>query len=198
MIPDNSREALAELMKSAELLARTEMQSQGEVSPTLLMNGADGIGLLQPKHLADDNEKDKFLQVGRLACIAHGAVATVLVTESWMLSPKAGEKLDMSVPPSKSPDRQEVITIIGETRQGHAQKVLTIERSDDGKFIGFGGNPDMEAQDVTIKGRFSQFLSHNVPDEEARELAKEVMKRIGLQRELDQQQKRDRGMARGI
>jgi hypothetical protein len=185
-------------MKSAELLARTEMQSQGEVNPTLLMNGADGIGLLQPKTLADDNEKDKFLQVGRLACIAHGAVATVLVTESWMLSPKAGEKLDMSVPPSKSPDRQEVITIIGETRQGHSQKILTIERSAEGKFVGFGQRPDMEAHDVTIKGRFSQFLSHNVPDEEARELAKEVMKRIGLSRQQEMEEKQHRGHGRAM
>jgi hypothetical protein len=114
-----------------------------------------------------------------------------------MVSPKKGEELDLSVPPSKSPDRQEVITIIGETRQGHAQKILTIERSADGKFIGFGQRPEMQAQDATIKGRFSQFLSPNVPDEEARELAKQVMERIGIQREREQAEKRERGLGRG-
>jgi hypothetical protein len=199
MLKDKGSEALEELMKSAELLAQTEMRTQGKVHPTLLMNGADGIGMLQPKQLASEREKDHFLQVGRLTCIAHGAIATVLVTESWMVTPKRGEQLDLSVPPSKSPNRQEVVTIMGETRQGHAQKILPIVRSEQGEFIGFSmGNPDMEAKDVNVKGRFSQFLSITEPDDEARELAKEVLRRIGLSRQKKQEERKDRGMGRGL
>lgn len=153
--------------------------------------------MIRPQRLANEQDKDNFLKIGRVACLAHGAVATVLMTESWMLRPKEGKSPDLSIPPSQSPDRQEIVSIMGETCDGHAQKILPVLRSPEGKFMGFGETEEIKADQVL--GRFSNFLSPVKPDREVIEPAQESFRRaVELQsRELDRRRGRNRGFSMG-
>ncbi len=86
-----------------------------------------------------------------------------------MLAPKNDKPLDLSVAPSQSPDRQEVLVIIGETREGHLHRSLPILRARNGKFAGFGEATEIRPD--SVEGRFAQFLPEMTPTEEDRKLA---------------------------
>jgi len=171
------------------------MRKSGEVSPTLLVQGPEERGTLHPRSLSCEQDKDDFLKVGRLACLAHGAVASVLLTEAWMVQPKDGKRLDLSIPPSRSPDRQEIVSIMGETRQGHTQKVLPILRSETGEFLGFGEAQEIKADNV--QGRFANFLPPAIPDQETRELAKEALMYAVAFRARREDEEKYQGWSRG-
>ena len=67
--------------------------------------------------------------------------------------------LDLSVPPSESLLRQEIVILTGESRTGSRQKILPIIRTGAGGFFGFGEfkNPD----GTSFQGRFAQILPPN-------------------------------------
>src|ERR1019366_6872028 len=98
--------------------------------------------------------------------------------EAWMKTAKPGEKLDMTEPPSESFDRQEVIVLMGEARDGQKQKFLPIIRSGNGKFFGLGETtvPGMDR----MEGRFAGILPSKVATDEHRTLAKAMLKVKGV------------------
>ena len=167
-------ETLDDLLAQAEHYAEFCMRNSGKMAPTLFLIGANGPLMFVPASLADANEKDNFATTARLMCIAHAATATVMTMEAWMKSATPGEKLDMTEPPSEAFDRQEVIVLMGESRDGQKQKFLPIIRSDNGKFFGLGES-NMPGMDK-IEGRFAQILPPKVPDAEMRLLAETMLK----------------------
>lgn len=98
-----------------------------------------------------------------------------MALEAWMKTATPGEKLDMTEPPSEAFDRQEVIVLMGESRDGRKQKFLPIIRSDNGKFFNLGETtvPGMDK----MEGRFAQILSPKIPDAQLREVAKVMLTR---------------------
>jgi hypothetical protein len=154
------------------------MRNSGKMAPTLFLIGAEGPLMFVPASLADVGEKDDFATTARLMCIAHAATAVVMALESWMKTAAPGEKLDMTEPPSEAFDRQEVIVLMGESRDGQKQKYLPIVRSGNGKFFGFGES-HMPSVDK-IEGRFAQILPPKVPNNEMRLLAQTVLQVKGV------------------
>jgi len=171
-------ETLDDLLAQAEHYAEFCMRNSGKMAPTLFLIGADGPLMFVPASLADANEKDDFATTARLMCIAHAATATVMTMEAWMKSATPGEKLDMTEPPSEAFDRQEVIVLMGESRDGQKQKFLPIIRSGNGKFFNLGETtvPSLDK----IEGRFAQILPPKVADDQMRLLAKTMLKVKGV------------------
>ena len=126
MLKDKGSEALEELMNEAQLIATAAMRNLGQMQTTLFIHGKEGKAILVPKNMDSDAAKDRFAEDSRIMCIAQGADAVVYCSEAWMLTPKHDKPLDLSVAPSKSPDRQEVLVFMGETREGHLHKSLPI------------------------------------------------------------------------
>ena len=131
-----------------------------------------------PASLLDASEKDDFATTARLVCIAHAATACVMALEAWMKTAKPGETLDTTEPPYEAFDRQEVIVLMGESRDGQKQKFLPIIRSGNGKFFNLGesNDPGMDR----MEGRFAQILPPNHPDAQTQELAKVMLKVKGV------------------
>ena len=179
------------------MMAHHSIRQTGAVPPTLLIHGIDGNVVLAPQSMDDEKSKDRFVLQARLACLAHGADATVFLSEAWMRMPaKAGQSLDLSIPPSEAPDRVEAIIIMGETRNGHYQKVLPMLRSEQGKFIGFGEMPEVIREADQVKGRFAQFVPPYVPTDEVRKEAKAALAILGMV--PIEEKKRERGHGRAI
>lgn len=193
---DESQDAVKKLMDDAEMMAHYSIRQKGSISPTLLIHGVDGNATLTPVNMGSEGGKDRFVQQARLVCLAHGADATVFMSEAWMRTQKQpDEPLDMSIPPSQAADRIEAVIIMGETRSGHCQKILPILRTEQGKFMGFGETPERVRAADSVKGRFAQFVPPIAPDEETRLLAAKAVLEGGLLHELD---KRERGQGRSM
>ena len=176
--PPRQLESLDDLLAQAAHYAGFCMRNSGKMSPTLFLIGADGPLMFVPASLVDANEKDAFANTARLVCIAHGATVIVMAIEAWMKTATPGEKLDMTEPPSEAFARQEVIVLMGESRDGQKQKFLPIIRSGNGKFFGFGETtvPGMDK----MTGRFAQILPPKVPDAEMRLLAQTMLQVKGV------------------
>src|ERR1035437_9867732 len=108
----------------------------------------------------------------------HAATAIVMALEAWMKTATPGEKMDMTEPPSEAFDRQEVIVLMGESRDDQKQKFLPIIRSGNGKFFNLGETtvPGMD----NMTGRFAQILPPKVADAQMRLLAKNMLKVKGV------------------
>ena len=122
-------ESLDDLLAQAEHYANFSMRNVGRLPATLFLIGPDGPMMFMPDSIADDKEKDNFADMARLTCIAHAATACVMALEAWMKTATPGEKMDMTEPPSEAFDRQEVIVLMGESRDGQKQKFLPIRDS---------------------------------------------------------------------
>lgn len=169
MFKDKGSEALEELMNETEMIATAAMRDIGEIPPALFIHGKEGKAIFRPKSMSNVEEKNRFAEDSRAMCIAQGADAAVFCSEAWMRTPKADEKLDVSIAPSQAPDRQEVLILMGESRTGHIHKTLPILRAADGKFAGFGEATEIRPDNV--EGRFSQFLPEQIPSEDDRKIA---------------------------
>lgn len=171
-------ETLDDLLAQAEHYANYSLRHSGRVPPTLFLIGADGPAMFIPQNLADDQAKDDFATTARLLCIAHAANACVLTLEAWMKCAKAGEKLDMTEPPSEAFDRREVVVLMGEGRGRLKQKFLPIIRSDNGNFFGLGESETPGADH--LKGRFAQILPPKIADDKTRLLAQTLLQIKGV------------------
>lgn len=171
-------ETLDDLLAQAEHYAGFCMRNSGKMAPTLFLIGADGPLMFVPSSLVAANEKDAFADTARLVCIAHAATACVMALEAWMKMATPGEQMDMTEPPSEAFDRQEVIVLMGESRDGQKQKFLPIIRHDNGKFFNLGETtvPGMDR----MEGRFAQILPPKVADAGLREVAKTMLKVKGV------------------
>ena len=147
------------------------------MAPTLFLIGEKGPLMFCPRSLQDDDEKDAFADVARLLCIAHSASAVVLTMEAWMKMAKPGERLDLTEAPSEAIDRQEVITMMGESRAVQKQKILSIVRSGNHKFFNL---VDATPECDNFAGRFARLLPLQEPAPEYRILAEAMLKIRGV------------------
>jgi len=179
MQPKPKPESLDDLLGNAEHYADYSMRNIGRLPPTLFLIGKNGPFMFIPENLADDHAKDDFATTARLMCIAHAATAVVMALEAWIKCAKPGETLDMTEPPSEAFDRQEVIVLMGESRDGLKQKFLSIIRSGNGKFFGFGESSVPDGIDQ-MKGRFAQILPPKAVDDELRLVAEAMLTVKGI------------------
>jgi len=149
-------QTLDDLLAQAEDFAQFSMRTRGKVPPTLFAHGPAGPLFFIPSSMPDDRAKDSFANTARLICVAHAATAAVLILEAWMTLAATGRPLDLSVPPSKSPHRLEVVILTAETGKTTRQKILPIIRTVAGGFRAFG--EFAAPAGTTYEGRFAQIL----------------------------------------
>ena len=170
-------ETLEDLLAQAEHYAWFCMKNSGHMAPTLFLIGEKGPLMFCPQSLQNIEEKDAFATAARLLCIAHDASAMVIAMEAWLKIAPAGEPLDTAEPPSEAIDRQEVITLMGESRSGQNQKILNIVRSGNHKFFGLiDATPKLD----NFEGRFAQILPPKTASPENRLLAELMLKAKGV------------------
>jgi hypothetical protein len=170
---------LDRLMSDAVSYAKREMQYNGGLETTLIISSPDGPLLITAGSMEGEVAKNEFAAVVRLFCTAHGATLAVLVTESWVVAAKEGQPLDLSVPPSQSPDRQECVVACGEARDGNAKQIiLPIRREETGKFSGFGDALPLPPDPP--QGRFARLLPLRAPRKGERQLARSLLKSMGV------------------
>jgi hypothetical protein len=194
MIKDKGSEALEELMNEAQLIATTMMREIGEMSAALFVHGSDGKTIFRPKNMDNEAAKDRFAADSRMICAASAADAVVYCSEAWMLTPQKDKPLDLSIAPSQSPDRQEVLLFMGETRGEYIHKSLPIVRDEGGKFAGLGEATEIHPD--SVKGRFAHLLTELPPTEEDRQMAKWYLAAKGIVLAEKRDKYREQGRAR--
>lgn len=107
------------LEKSKQLLLR-----DGYVTPVAFMSCENTVGIIP---LRFKNHEEKMMQMQALGEMAKvkRADAVFVVVESWYVT---HDKVDLSIVPSKHPNRKECIFIIGECEEGYVTLVQTFER----------------------------------------------------------------------
>lgn len=176
---ETRRATLDQLMSDAIIYAKREMQTHGALEATLFVSGPEGPQFIAARSMKDEDAKNEFAAVARLYCAAHGATVAVMVTESWVVAAKEGKPLNISVPPSQSPDRQECLVACGESEDGSAtQAILPIRRDETGKFSGFG--EALPLPPCRPQGRFARLLPIRPSKKGERKLALSLLKSMGV------------------
>ena len=171
-------QSLDDLLARAEDFALFSMRAQGKVLPTLFAVGPGGPLFFVPSSLADERAKDNFANVARLICVAHAATVAVMILEAWMKVASPDGTLDLTVPPSQSLHRREIVMLTGEARAGFKQKILPIIRTGAGGFFGFGEFEGPEA--TSFSGRFAQILPPKPPTPENQAKARALLAAMGV------------------
>ena len=177
-VQPNKLETLDDLLAYAEQYATRAMRKLGRVPPALLFINSRGAQIYSPENLPDVEAKDDFADVARLLCIAHAATACVLAFEAWSRPRKPGESLEDAEAPSEAVDRQEIVALLGESRDHDEHRTLPIIRSGNGKFFGFD-SPEI-SHGKQMEGRFGGILPPEPPTPRLRKLAREALAAYGL------------------
>ena len=148
------------------------------MTPTLLAVGAGGPICFIPSSLKDERAKDNFASIARLICVAHATTAAVMIIEAWMKTASPDGTLDLTVPPSQSLHRREVVALTGESQAGYRQKILQIIRTGAGGFFGFG--EFTTPPETTFSGRFAQILPPKVPTSAEQKKAAALLAVLGV------------------
>lgn len=179
--PPNQLKTLENLLQQAEHYSEYMMTGKSSsVPPTLMALTPEGIILHIPSKFGTEQEKDRFANTIRLMAVGYKATAVAMISESWIVLPKRrGQQIDMSIAPSESPDREEVVSIMAESREGHATRFLFIQRNSFGKFSGFGTSllPDMRDG---VEGRFANLMPPKEPTDEMAMSARNLLQAMGI------------------
>jgi hypothetical protein len=173
-VPDD----LSSLMDEAARYAHFTMKRDGFLAPLMMAATNEGVLMFSPKRLDDESGKEQFANVVRLITGAYGATAVVLILESWMTRASREKPLDMT-PPSESFDREEVITLIGQSTEDHSTRMFPIVRLGNGRFWNLGDPFDLGAD--SFSGRFAELLPSKEVDSSMRELGKKLLKAMGVE-----------------
>jgi len=176
--PESQADDLKTLLHHATGYARHMMETTGSVPPTLMADTPEGVILFVPKSMADDDAKDKFANAGRLLAVGHKATAVAMVLESWATFANRPGQPVANVPPSQSPDREEVVVVMAEAHCARAQQFLFIQRDGQGKFTGFGTS--LLPQFDQMEGRFARMMPGKKPTENEAQMARTLLKTMGM------------------
>ena len=177
--PDpKSREDLETLIDQSRHYAKHMLQTTGSVPPTLMALTPEGLMMFVPSELEDTDAKDKFANTGRLLAVGYKASAVVMILESWATFPKRPGLPLPEGPPSQSPDRKEVVVLMGETRDTRAQQFLFIQRNSSKNFTGFGTS--LLPQFDQLEGRFAQMMPPKVPNDNDALMARTLLTAMGV------------------
>lgn len=171
-------EPLDDLLAMAEIFALTAMEKWGNVPPTFMAQSAAGVLCLTPETMQDERAKNAFGHVAQLICIAHSVSGAVMILESWLSTASTDGSADLTVPPSQSPNRQELVVLVGESRSGNRHKLLPILRATGGQFLKFGTYAGPPADNLS--GRFARLLPPRTPTREEREHASLILAGLGI------------------
>lgn len=161
-------ETLDQLLAQTELFAEQQLRQFNRLHPVFCWLGKDGPGMAVPAALTDEDDKNAFVSMSRLFCIANAATACVTAVEAWIST-----KSPKEVMPSEDFDRKECVILMGEDRVGAKHKMLPIVRSSNGNFFGFG-EPKF-SDGFFLTGRFTKILPSREPDIETQRLAQIVI-----------------------
>ena len=178
--PPKSLKSLEDLLQQAEHYSEYMMTgSSASVPPTLMALTPEGFIMHIPSKFRTDDDKELFSKTIRLMAVGYKASAVAMISESWIVTKKRrDQELDLSVPPSESPDREEVVSIMAESREARAQRFLFIQRDSLGKFTGFGTSLLPQVQE--IEGRFAGLLPPREPTDEMAMAAKNLLQAMGI------------------
>ena len=171
-------ESLDDLLDQAKRYAEFSMRYSGRVPTTLLLLGPSGPGIYVPRNLDDEQAKNDFAAVARRMAIAHDATAVVMVVEAWARRATSDVPLDLTIPPSQAPDRQEVVSLVGEALGLQKVTFLPIRRTATGAFSGFG--PDCVQNFNQMQGRFAEILPAQTPTSEEKASAQAILRAQGI------------------
>jgi hypothetical protein len=178
--PPKQLKTLENLLQQAEHYSEYMMTgSSASVPPTLMALTPEGFIMHIPRRFNSPDDKELFAKTIRLMAVAYKASAVAMISESWIVTKKSRDKeLDLSVAPSESPDREEVVSIMGESREGCGQRFLFIQRDSLGKFTGFGTS--LLPQIQTLEGRFAGLLPPREPSDEMAMAARNLLQSMGI------------------
>jgi hypothetical protein len=173
MKTDKSKEAIEELMEKAAFHADESLHVGFRVSPTLYIRCQDGTttGYTLGNMI---NDKEALVKNTRLMCVAHGAEATVLCAEASMQPNLKHKAVDFA----QSAERQEVVVLLGESREQSFQRVLPILRMDDGAYFRFGQMSDIHG--AKLDSLVGNLLSEDLPTEQKQLEAKSLLEARGM------------------
>jgi hypothetical protein len=171
---------LENLLQQAEHYSEYMMTgSAASVPATLMALTPEGFIMHIPNGFKNETDKEQFAKTIRLMAVGYKASAVAMISESWIVTKKSRDReLDLSVPPSQSPDREEVVAIMAESREGRAQRFLFIQRDSAGRFTGFGTSLLPQIQE--IEGRFAGLLPPNEPTDEMAMAARNLLQAMGV------------------
>ena len=194
MKASKTKMAIEELMEKAEFHADESLHVGCNVTPTLYIRCHDGTttGYTLGDEINDKNKKALATNTG-LMCLAHGAEAAVLCIEAGMRRDEKCKTDDLSAPAAGSSEQQEIVILLGESREESFQRVLPILRMDDGQYFRFGKERDIH--EAKVEGQIGTFLSAEIPDEQARQEAKSVLEAQGIFPINGKKRGRELGMA---
>lgn len=154
------------------------MATSGSVPPSLMALTPTGFMMYVPDNLSNEAAKDKFANTARLIATGYNADAVAMILESWVTFAQRPGQQVADTPPSQSPDREEVVVVMAETRHTSKHRFLFIQRNSVGQFTGFGTRlvPDFD----DTQGRFAQLIPPNVPSENDSAMARSLLKVMGV------------------
>jgi hypothetical protein len=178
--PPKQLKTLENLLQQAEHYSEYMMTgASASVPPTLMALTPEGFILHIPSNFRSEQDKELFSKTIRLMAVGYKASAVAMISESWIVTQKRrGQAPDLSVPPSQSPDREEVVAIMAESREGGAQRFLFIQRDSFGKFTGFGTSLLPQIQEV--QGRYAGLMPPSEPSDEMAFAAKNLLQAMGV------------------
>jgi len=172
------RGRLQVLADQAERYASHMMSGAGSVPPTVIADTPEGFVFCMPASLEDAAAKDRFAHLARLLAVAHGAFALATVAEAWVRVAKPGGPIDPNIRPTDAPDRREVVVVMLEDSDHHANRMLLIVRDDAGGFVRFGESRTVEF--AAAEGRFAQLMPQHPPAAETVAAAKAELLLLGV------------------
>jgi hypothetical protein len=178
--PPKRLKTLENLLQQAEHYSEYMMTgSSASVPATLMALTPEGFIMHIPNRFKNETDKEQFAKTIRLMAVGYKATAVAMISESWIVTKKSRDReLDLSVPPSQSPDREEVVAIMAESREGRAQRFLFIQRDSAGRFTGFGTSLLPQIQE--IEGRFAGLLPPSQPTDEMAMAARNLLQAMGV------------------
>ena len=179
--PPKKLKSLENLLQQAEHYSECMMAGSAGIVPlTLMALTPQGFMMHITGRNSTEQDKNRLAALIRLIATAYNASAIATIAESWIVVPKRlGQQLDMSVRPSQSPDRKEVVAIVAESRVECVTRFLFIQRDSFGKFSGFGTSLLPESG-TDLEGRFAGLMPPEEPTEQMMAAAKNLLQQMGV------------------
>lgn len=190
---ERSHKALEEEMRYAEITASEWMKHAGFCPQTFFIWGEEGRFILERPRPWDQGH-EWFTKAAKLACATTGAYACVFISEAWTVIPREGLQPDLNVPPSRSPNREEILMIIGQTREERSQRAIQVFRDANENFLRLG-EPFAFHEDSVKK--FGSFLSDAISMSGTKQRAMRELGEMGFHRKLQKEERRERDQGMG-
>jgi hypothetical protein len=156
------KETFEEFCETAVEVVKEPFKSMGELPPTWFLQRPDGEVGMFVTPWDDFREKEATSQKMKLLMKENDIIRYALITEAWMVERKNpdGTKLakDWKGPlPSQSPDREEIVMIVGGDLEGHCvEGMASVTRDKEGKPI--LGKFELKYNKFSMEGRFVNLL----------------------------------------